>query len=171
MEQISVIKKAAFTAVGFQLKTTFAGNRQASEIPPFFHKTVTEDGLSIVSNRENEEYLCIFDKKADSPDLDYTIAALAEMPRTDQEDLALVFVPESVYACVRFSKKGNQDVLKILKFMMEEWAPENGYSQNHAGKLFIRYDAQFLAAYRAAGYEGETMAELYFPVVKQPLTQ
>ncbi len=169
MEEISVIRKSEFTAVGFMLRTSFAGNRQAAEIPPFFHDTVLADRLSQVPGRLNEEYLCIFDKKPDSPDLDYTIASLTAATESLPDGLSLVKVPASLYACVRFSKKGNQDVLKLLKTMMEEWAPENGYMQNHSGLLFIRYDQAFLANYRSSGYEGETMAELYFPVVRKPV--
>ena len=40
MYSVEVISKDEMKIVGLVLRTTFMGNRQAEEIPPFFHKVM-----------------------------------------------------------------------------------------------------------------------------------
>jgi predicted transcriptional regulator YdeE len=146
------------------LHTTFAGNRQAEEIPPFFHKTMEDETLDSVPNRANSNQICAIIKKENSPELDYYMGVEVSSYDDVPEGMGTLTIPGSNYAVASFIKRGNADVLRAVGYITEKWIPENGYKQNYEVPVFVYYDERFIPIYKEKGYDGNPVAEIYIPV-------
>jgi predicted transcriptional regulator YdeE len=51
MYSVEIVKEEEKKVVGLALHTTFTANRQAEEIPPFFHKVMEDGTLENVPNQ------------------------------------------------------------------------------------------------------------------------
>lgn len=165
--QVEIVTKSESKIVAFVLHTTFVENRQAREIPPFFHKIMEENSLESVPNRINKNQVCVFDKKPDSPAFDYYMGVEVNSVDSLPKDMKTFVIPESMYAATSFVKTGNMDVLQALKYLTEKWIPESEYKQNQAYPVFINYGEKFISIYKTVGYDGKPVATLYIPVLKK----
>ena len=150
--------------VAFVIHTTFVKNRQAEEIPPFFHKVMEENTLESVPNRINSNQICVFDKRQNSPEFDYYMGVEVSNKNDVPEGMGTITIPDCKFATTSFIKRGNPDALKAFMFLTEKWIPENGYEQNFDAPAFIYYDDRFIPIFKEKGYEGNPIAEIYIPV-------
>ena len=139
-------------------------NRQAEEIPPFFHKVMEAKTLKGVPNRVNQNQICVIERKPDSPDFDYYMGVEVENLDEIPEGMVTITVPESNYAVTSFIKRGNKDVLGAVKYVTEIWMPENGYVGDQAKPAFIYYEESFISGYEENGYDGNLTAQVFIPL-------
>lgn len=164
MYSVQIISKEEMKITGLILKTTFVQNRQAEEIPPFFHKIMELKILKNVPNRVNSNQICVIDRKADSPEFDYYMGVEVINYNEIPEGMVTITIPESKYAVTSFIKKGNKDVLGAVKFITEKWMPENGYIEDHQKPACIYYEESFISGYEEKGYDGNLTAQVFIPV-------
>ena len=164
MKTVNIVSKDETHIIGLVLHTSFKDGRQAQEIPPFFHDVVEKKTLDIVSNRLNENQVCIFRMKKGSPDFDYIMGVEVSSTENIPEGMESLTLPKSEYAAMPVVKRGNADVLKGFTYLLEEWLPRSDYIQELKKLGFIYYDERFLPIFREQGYAGNPVAELYVPV-------
>ncbi|MBN2126205.1 MAG: GyrI-like domain-containing protein [Deltaproteobacteria bacterium] len=164
--EIKSIDEMKITAL--VLHNTFVGNRQAEEIPPFFHKVMAEETLEGVPNRVNSNQICAIDKKENSPEFDYYMGVEVSDYTDIPDGMEALTIPAGDYAVASFVKRGNADVLQAFGYITEKWIPENRYKQDYNVPVFIYYDERFIPVYKEKGYDGNPVAEIYIPVVEQP---
>jgi predicted transcriptional regulator YdeE len=164
MYSVEIVKKEEKKVVGLALHTTFKGNRQAEEIPPFFHKVMEDGTLENVPNRSNTNQLCAIVKEQTSPDFDYYMGVETTGFDNVPDGMKTLDIPANRYAVTSFVKRGNADVLKAFKYLTDQWIPENGYTQDLETPLFIYYDHRFIPIYKDKGYAGNPVAEIYIPI-------
>ncbi len=148
----------------FIMHTSFVENRQAQEIPPFFHKILQERTLDSVPDRTDMNHICVFDKKQYSPEFDYYMGVEVSTLENIPEDMGSITIPAGKFAAASFIKRGNPDVMKVIGYITEQWIPENSLVQNFNVPPFIYYDDRFLTVYNEKGYEGNPVAEIFIPV-------
>jgi len=165
MYEVKEILRVESKIIGYVLSTTFIENRQAGEIPPFYHRIMEADSFTSMPNRLNNNQICLFDKKPDSPNFDYYMGVEVEADNEVPEGMKEFIIPEGRYAVTKFIKTGNIDVMQALKYVMDKWIPENNQKQNHSKPVFVCYDEKFIEIYRTIGYKGSPVAELYIPLV------
>lgn len=164
MYEVKVVKKNEKKVVALVLHTTFEENRQAQEIPPFFHKIMEEGTLENVPNRINENQICVFVMRPGNPVFDYYMGVEVSGFDDVPDGMDTIVIPEGNFALTPFIKRGNPDALKAFKHMAEKWLPENGYSQKRGVPLFIYYDERFIPSFKEHGYDGTQIAEINIPV-------
>ncbi len=164
MYAVKLTRKGEMKIIGLVLKTTFMQNRQAEEIPPFFHKLMEAKTLKSVPNRANSNQICVIDRKANSPDFDYYMGVEVNNYDEIPEGMETITVPASNYAVTSFIKKGNKDVLGAVKYVTEKWMPENGHIEDLLKPACIYYDENFVTGYEEKGYEGNLTARVFIPL-------
>jgi predicted transcriptional regulator YdeE len=164
MYDVKVVERAQSEIVAFVLHTTFVGEQQAREVPPFFHNIMDGNLLESIPNRMNKNQICLFDKKQDSPDFDYYMGVEIANIDSIPEDMKTFTIPETQYAKISFVKTGNADVMQAIMYVTEKWMPEHNLTQNYDFPVFINYSEQFISVYKSEGYAGNPIAELYVPV-------
>ncbi len=164
MYEVKITNQKEKKVVGLVLHTTFAENKQAQEIPPFFHKIMEEDTLENVPNRINENQICVFVMKKGSPNFDYYMGVEVSSYETIPEGMETITIPASSFAAAPFIKRGNPDGLKAFKHLTENWLPEKGYILEMGVPMFIYYDERFIPSFKDHGYDGTQIAEMNIPV-------
>jgi predicted transcriptional regulator YdeE len=164
MYDVKIVTREESEIVAFVLHTTFVGEQQARDVPPFFHNIMDNNLLESIPNRINKNHICLFDKKQDSPDFDYymgvEIASIDSMP----DNMKTFTIPETQYATTSFVKTGNADVMQAIMYVTEKWMPEHHLTQNFNFPVFINYDKEFISVYKSEGYAGKPIAKLYVPI-------
>ena len=164
MYKVEIKRIGKKEVVALVIHTTFVGNRQAEEIPPFFHKVMEENTLESVPNRTNDNQICVFDKRQNSPEFDYYMGVEVSNTNDVPEGMNTISIPACKFAATSFIKRGNPDVLKAFMFLTEKWIPENGHEQNFDVPPFIYYDERFIPIFKEKGYDGNPVAEIFVPV-------
>jgi predicted transcriptional regulator YdeE len=164
MYPVKIIKKEEMKVTAFVLQTTFADNRQAEEIPPFFHRIMAEETLEEVPDRINKNQICVVARKENSPAFEYCMGVETSGFDHTSAGMRTLTLPACTYAAAPFVKRGNADVLKAFKFITEIWMPDNGYRPNVSAPAFIYYDERFIPIYKELGYDGNPVAEIFVPV-------
>jgi AraC family transcriptional regulator len=159
----TIVTKEAFKVIGLELRTSFKDGRNKTEIPPFFHKVLEKGRLDDVPNRVNQDQLCIFKFEKDSPDFSYIMGVEVESDREIPEGMVSVDMPASQYATATFIKRGFEDVSRAFGFVDQEWLPKSDYVRGNSPG-FVYYDDRFFSIFNEQGYEGNPVADVYFPV-------
>lgn len=158
--EIKTIKEKKIVA--FLLKTSFAENRQAKEIPPFFHQVMEDRSLEDVPNRLNDNQVCILDRKGEL--FDYYMGVEVSNFENVPKGMKTYIIPASKYVVVSFIKRGNQDGLDVVGFTLHKWIPENGYTFNKGIPPFINYGKKFIPIYYEKGYAGNPVGEFWVAI-------
>lgn len=162
--EVKIVSKNAIRAIGLTIKTTFQQNRQATEVPKFFHDTFESGILDTIDGRINKNQLCIFLINPNSPDFSYFMGVeVNEHTKTPQE-FTEHNLGSNLYASLEIIKRGNKDVMEAFKYILEEWMPESGYKPGKA-PAFIYYDDRFIESYKRYGYKNDPPATIFIPVV------
>lgn len=148
--------------VAFLLKTSFAENRQAKEIPPFFHQVMEDRSLENVPNRLNDDQVCVLDRKGDL--FDYYMGVEVSNFENVPEGMKTYIIPASKYVVVSFIKRGNKDGLDVAGFTLNKWIPENGYTFNNGIAPFMNYGKKFSQIYYEKGYAGNPVGEFWVAI-------
>lgn len=164
MYSVEVMHKKEMKIIGLVLKTTFMQNRQAEEIPPFFHEVMEAKTLKSVPNRANNNQICIIYRKPNSPEFDYYMGVEVDNYDEIPEGMETITIPTGNYAVTSFTKRGNKDVLMAAKYITEEWIPKNGHTEDHQKPGCIYYDEAFINGYEEKGYDGNLTAQIFIPV-------
>ena len=166
MYEVKIAEKGEMKVTALVLHTTFEGNRQAEEIPPFFHRVMEEETLESVPDRANENQICAIVRDQDGQELDYYMGVETSTFDHTPQAMKTLTIPAAKYATAAFIKRGNPDVLNAFMFLTGQWIPENGYAQNQNAPVFIYYDEKFLPIYKEQGYAGNPVAEIYVPIAE-----
>jgi len=158
-----IISKKEITVIGVLLNTSFKNGRFQKEIPSFFHMVYKEKKLKNVPNKKNNNQLCIFRIKKDSPDFDYIMGVEVKNYNVIPAGMECITLPASKYVEMEIIKKGYDDVGAAFKYLYEEWIPANNYEQGDSCG-FIYYDKRFFSVYDRYGYEGNPKAVVYVPL-------
>ncbi|MDY6954112.1 MAG: GyrI-like domain-containing protein [Thermodesulfobacteriota bacterium] len=164
MYSVEVASLEEKKVVALVLRTSFVENRQAEEIPPFFHRVMEENTLETIPNRINSNQICAVRTIEDSPQFDYYMGVEVSTFDDIPAEMKTLTLPAGRYAVTSFVKRGNADVLQAFKYITEKWLPEKGYTQDHGSPVFIYYDERFIPVYRKEGYDGNPVAEIFVPV-------
>ena len=159
----AIITKKAFKVVGLELYTSFKDGRNRAEIPQFFHKVLAEARLENVPNRVNQNQLCLFKFKKGSPDFLYIMGVEVESNHEIPAGMTSVDIPASQYARATIIKRGAEDVGRVFEYINQEWLPQSAYIPGNS-PAFIYYDDRFFSVFYERGYEGQPVADVYFPV-------
>lgn len=164
MERLKIVDLPAKRVVAFVLHTTFVDNRQARDIPPFFHSVMDERLLDAVPNRADTDVLCIIDRAKNSLDIDYYVGVEVESFEQIPDSMMPLTLREST--CIRtiFRKTANADVVDTVRRMKNHLLPSYGFAQNHDYPLLLRYDQHFVDAYRRSGYAEAPLAKMFMPI-------
>jgi predicted transcriptional regulator YdeE len=164
MYEVEIVDREEMSVTALVLHTTFAANKQAEEIPPFFHRVMEEETLEGVPNRLNANQICVVVRKAGSPEFDYYMGVetdgLAHVP----EGMEGIIILAGKYARTAFVKRGNADVLAAFRYVTENWLPENNHAPKVTVPAFIYYDERFIPIFKEQGYAGNPVASIYVPV-------
>jgi predicted transcriptional regulator YdeE len=162
---IKIVNKNDIQAVGITLSTSFKQGQSKKDIPPFFHKTLHEGTLDNVPNKLNQNLMCVFLVKPNSPDLTYAIAKEVSSLENAPDGMMPLNLPAATYASVEIIKNGHDDVAPVFKYILEKWTIENGYvPAKQPG--FIYYDDRFIPGYIKSGYSDQSIATIFVPIVK-----
>ena len=163
---IKIVNKSDIQVVGITLSTSFKEGQSKKDIPPFFHKTLHEGTLENVPNKLNQNLMCVFLVKPDSPDFTYAIAKEVSSLENLPDGMMPLKLPASTYASVEIIKNGYNDVAPVFKYILEKWTVENGYlPAKQPG--FIYYDDRFIPGYIESGYSDQSVATIFVPIVKK----
>ena len=168
MYSIEIVDQDEKKIVGLVLHTTSVNNRQAEEIPPFFHRIMEEGDLEPVANRLNANQICAFVKPETSPEFDYYVAVEVSGFDDVPDGMQALTIPASRCATTSFIKRGNKDVMVAMQYMMQEWMPANGVRPDFSLPAFMYYDERFIPIYKEKGYDGSPVAQLFIPVIENP---
>jgi predicted transcriptional regulator YdeE len=115
---IKIVNKDDIQAVGITLSTSFKEGQSKKDIPPFFHKTLHEGTLNNVPNKLNQNLMCVFLVKPDSPDFTYAIAKEVSSLENLQDGMTPLSLPAADYASVEIIKNGHDDVAPVFKYLL-----------------------------------------------------
>jgi len=159
----SIVEKPAMIVNGVTLQTSFKGERNKTEIPPFFHRVLEEGLLDAVPHRLNTNQLCVFQIERNNPDFKYTMGVEVSMADSIPAGMQQIFLPASRYVAVKTVKRGPEDVGKAFEFIYKTWIPDSIYIPT--GKpAFIYYDKAFFEVFNKHGYAGNPEATVFVPV-------
>lgn len=161
---VHIVSKGEIRVVGLTIDTSFARGRQAREIPPFFHDTFESGILETVPDRINNNQLCVFIMKPDSPDFTYFMGVEISKNAQVPEGFKEITLSSAKYASMKIIKRGNADVSAAFKYLLKEWSSTSGYSIAKT-PAYIYYDEQFSKIYQNKGYKGNPPATLFVPIV------
>ena len=164
MYEVQIVETKEKQVTALVLHTSFENNRQAEEIPPFWHLAMDEGTLERVPNRVNDNQVCAIVKKPDSPEFDYYMGVETADLDHAPEGMAGLTIPGGRCATASFVKRGNADVLRAFGFITGEWLPQNGLRQDPDRPAFIYYDERFIPVYKAQGYKGNPVGQIFVPV-------
>lgn len=164
MYEVEIVQTQEKHITALVLHTTFENNRQAEEIPPFFHRTMDEGTLEQVPERVNGNQVCAIVKKPDSPEFDYYMGVETADHGNPPAGMAGLTIPGGRCATASFVKRGNADVVNAFGFITGQWLPQNGLQQDPGRPVFIYYDERFIPIYKAQGYEGNPVGQIFVPV-------
>lgn len=160
---IRIEHKDAIQVTGLVLHTSFQNGQNEKDVPPFFHRVLEEHLLDRVPNRINQNQLCVFLMKKDSPAFDYVMGVEVENGARIPSEMEHLMLPASDYAVLTIIKRGPQDVGSGFAYIYEEWLPTSDYRPANA-PCFIYYDDRFFSIFNQQGYAGNPIAELYVPI-------
>ena len=163
---IKIVNKGDIQVVGITLSTSFKEGQSKKDIPPFFHKTLHEGTLNNVPNKLNQNLMCVFLVKPDSPDFTYAIAKEVSSLENVPDDMISLNLPAADYASVEIIKNGHDDVAPVFQYLLEKWTAENGYIPARQPG-FIYYDDRFIPGYIKSGYSDQSIATIFVPIVKK----
>lgn len=155
--------KTELKVLGFTLKTSFKNDRNKTEIPPFFHKVLSEGKLNTVPNKLNNNQLCVFTIQKGNPDFNYIMGVEVSNYDSDFEGMDFITLPESKYVSIKTVKRGPEDVGRAFEFIFKSWIPGSIYIPTGA-PAFIYYDNEFFEVFNKVGYSGNPMATVYVPI-------
>lgn len=163
---IKIVNKTNIQAIAITLSTSLKEGKSKIDIPPFFHKTLLEGTLNNVPNSLNQNLMCVFLMKPNSPDFTYAIAKEVTSLEKVPDGMTALNLPSANYASVEIIKKGHDDVAPVFKYILEKWTVENGYiPAKQPG--FIYYDDRFIPGYIKSGYSDQSIATIFIPIVKK----
>ena len=165
MYSIEVVEVEEKKIVGPVLHTSFVANRQAEEVPLFFHKTMEQGDLEKVPNRVDANQICAFVKPETSPQFDYYMAVEVRGFDNIPDGMSCLTIPACRCATTSFVKRGNKDVMMAMQHLLNEWIPANAGRPDFSLPAFIVYDERFLPIFRTQGYDGNPVAQLFIPVI------
>ncbi|MBU1175504.1 MAG: GyrI-like domain-containing protein [Alphaproteobacteria bacterium] len=151
--------------VGPVLHTSFLDNLQAREVPDFFHRIMDDGTLDAVPDRINANQICAFVKPPDSPEFDYYMAVEVSGFDHVPADMKSLILPACRCATTSLVKRGNADVMAAMRYIMQDWMTANGLRPDFSLPAFIYYDDRFLPIFKAKGYAGNPVAQLFVPVM------
>ncbi|MFP4471222.1 MAG: GyrI-like domain-containing protein [Bacteroidota bacterium] len=166
MNNPEIISREAVRVAGLTLHTSFARDRNKTEIPPFFHKVLEEKKLEQIPGRLNQNQLCIFLMKKDSPDFDYLMGVEINAGEEIPEHTDSMVLSGGDYVRMSIVKRGPEDVGRAFGYLYNEWMSGSGYVPSGA-PAFIYYDEQFFTVFNSTGYAGNPPATVYIPVIKK----
>ena len=166
MYSVEIVNQDEKKLVGMLLHTTFANNRQAEEIPPFFHGIMEQGTLDTVPDRLDANQICAFVKPENAPELDYYMAVEVSGFDKVPEGMHTLTIPAARCATVSFVKRGNKDVMATMQYLLTNWIPASGLRPNLVAPAFISYDERFIPVFKEKGYDGDPVAQLFIPVVE-----
>lgn len=151
-------------AFGITLKTSFKDERNKTDIPPFFHKTLEDGKLELVPDRINKNQLCVFEMKKGNPDFIYTMGVEVDnISNISEISMTKLLLPASKYVAVKIIKRGPEDVGKAFGYIFKDFIPNSVFVPT--GKpAFIYYDDEFFSIYNKMGYAGNPLVTAYVPV-------
>jgi len=158
-----VVNKSEMKIIGLVLHTSFIEGKNKKEIPPFFHKVFEEKKLEKVSNRINQNQLCVFKMKKNNPNFDYVMGVEVNSLDNIPEGMESTILSESMYVSLKIVKRGPEDVGKAFETIINNWIPKSNYNPTGA-PLFIYYDDEFFSVFNEKGYEGNPLATVFVPV-------
>ncbi len=168
MYTVELLDQPERKIVGPVLHTSFVANRQAEEVPPFFHKIMEDGDLETVPDRADANQICAFLKPEDSPEFDYhmgvEVTSFANVP----DGMTPLVLPSCRCASITLVKRGNKDVMMAMNYLLKEWLPANGLRPDVSAPPHILYDDRFLPVFREKGYAGNPVAQLFIPVTAIP---
>jgi len=164
--EIKIVNKADIQAAAITLPTSFKEGKSKKDIPPFFHKTLHDGTLDNVPNKLNQNLMCVFLMKPESPDFTYAIAKEVSSLDNMPEGMTALNLPAAEYASVEIIKNGYDDVAPVFKYIVEKWTAANGYVPARQPG-FIYYDERFIPGYIKSGYSDQSIATIFVPVVKK----
>ena len=98
MYEVKMVGKEEKKVTALVLHTTFVENKQAEEIPPFFHKVMEEETLESVPDRINENQLCAIVKDKNSPEFDYYMGVETAHFDNTPQGMKNLTIPSGKYA-------------------------------------------------------------------------
>jgi len=144
-----IVRKPAFTLIGYELKTSSMDGKNLQEIPAFWREYLQENKGAAIPNRVHEDSpvelgICT-DFNMETGTFSYLIGM--EVTHTDQVPAGLICrgFPEETYAVFTSPKvtpdQFSASIQSTWKAIFEEWFPHSGYE--HAGSSeFELYDAR-----------------------------
>ncbi|MFD0694647.1 effector binding domain-containing protein [Paenibacillus sp. GCM10027628] len=144
-----IVRKPAFTLIGYELKTSSMDGKNLQEIPAFWQEYLQENKGAAIPNRVHADSpvelgICT-DFNMETGTFSYLIGM--EVTRTDQVPAGLICreFPEETYAVFTSPKvtpdQFSASIQSTWKAIFEEWFPHSGYE--HAGSSeFELYDAR-----------------------------
>ena len=163
MKKIIITEKKEIKIVGLTLRSSFENGKSQRDIPEFFHRNIEEKSFENISNRINNNQLCIFRFRNNSPVFDYTMGVEVGEFDLIPENMERIILPPLKYASLSIIKKGHEDVGAAFRYLMEEWLVDSGYKLSPSPG-FIYYDESFFSVFNKYGYEGNPPATVYLPV-------
>ena len=164
---VKLVEKKQIRAIGVAIQTSFAEDRQAREVPPFFHKIWESKILDAIPGRLNQNHLCVFVMNPQSPDFTYFMGVEVDTNAAVPTGFIEMILPPQEYAAMEIQKRGNSDVKDGFGFLMENWIPKANY-QAAPAPAFIYYDERFTRIFEADGYAGSPPATLFAPILPKP---
>lgn len=129
--------KPAFKVIGYALETTYEANRQAREIPAFWHhfdaEGLEEKLYRLIQPKEHGEYCICFPPNLETGQFTYVIGVKTETYEHASEEMFTGEVPEAAYAVFTTSPADDADkgfvqaIAEAWRFIVEEWLPSSGY--------------------------------------------
>ncbi|MBN1181531.1 MAG: effector binding domain-containing protein [Bacteroidales bacterium] len=159
----NIIDKPAMNIVGLTLHTSFKNGRNNYEIPLFFHEVLDKKKLESVSNRLNDNQLCVFKMKDHDPDFEYIMGVEVKSGESIPDNMDYFTLPSNKYVALEIVKRGPNDVGNAFEYIYKKWIPNSFYIP--AGEpAFIYYDNEFFDIYNKEGYSGNPKATIYVPI-------
>ncbi len=169
MYTVELVYESERKIVGPVLHSSFVENRQAQEVPEFFHRIMADGDLETVPHRSNDNQICAFIKPEHSPEFDYHMAVEVEDFDAVPDGMQPLTIPACRCATVTLVKRGNKDVMMAMRYLLDEWIPQNGLRTDYSVPAFIYYDERFLPVFKEKGYDGNPVAQLFIPVTRLPV--
>lgn len=166
MNKLKIVQREKMKVVGMCLHTSFLNGQSKKDIPEFFHNVLEQKKFEKIPGRKNNNQLCIFRFKKNTPEFDYIMGT--EIIESDNipGNMELIYFPESEYVSLKIIKRGHEDVGRAFKYIIGEWLPKSEYeAANIPG--FIYYDQDFFSVFHRDGYAGNPSATIYVPIISK----
>ena len=166
MNELKIVRREEMKVVGKCLHTSFLKGQSKKDIPDFFHNILEQKKLEGIPGRKNNNQLCIFRFKRDTPEFDYIMGTEVISSDNIPENMEFVYFPEIEYVSLKIIKRGHEDVGRAFKHIIEGWLPKSEYEMaNIPG--FIYYYQEFFSVFYKDGYAGNPSATVYVPIISK----